>query len=165
MGKKRSPDAAASKRQPGTAGGQVGARGYLVQTLIALRDLLDEEHAWTSVTIEPNLAADPAAPDQPAADQPAADKVDILWRYRAGTRAVQVKSSRNPFRQADIERWAGSSATWRRCTTNWPIRATRPCSRPSWRSSIPLAAQPSPSPTASPPPMPWARSAAVASRF
>jgi hypothetical protein len=109
VGKKTPRRAAASNKR---RGGQIGARGYLVQTLIALRDLLDDQHPWTSVTFEPNIVSDQAAPDQPPSDQADADKVDILWRYREGTRAVQVKSSQNPFRRADIERWAAELERW-----------------------------------------------------
>ncbi len=103
---KHAPPGRCVPSRAATAGGQAGVRGYLVQTLIALRDLLDDQNAWTSVTLEPNIAS-----DRPL-DQAASDKVDILWRYRDGTRAVQVKSSQNPFRQADIERWAAELEAW-----------------------------------------------------
>jgi len=74
------------------SGGQPAIRGFLVQTLIALLDALKDKAPWTSVTLEPNLTS---------------DKVDILWAYRDGSRkAVQVKSSQNPFRKAEVEQWA-----------------------------------------------------------
>jgi len=67
-------------------------RGFLVQTLIALLEALKDAPPWTSVTLEPDLAS---------------DKVDILWAYRDGsTKAVQVKSSQNPFSKTEVERWA-----------------------------------------------------------
>ena len=83
-------------------GGQVGMRGYLVQTLIALLDSLESDPSWNSVTIEPAVES---------------DKVDILWETDQGTRAVQVKSSQNPFRKADIERWAKELAEWKQADT------------------------------------------------
>ena len=80
-------------------GGQTAIRGYLVQTLIALLDALDDERPWTSVTLEPNVDS---------------DKVDILWRYRDGTKAVQVKSSQNPFRKTNIQSWARDLEAWKK---------------------------------------------------
>jgi len=74
------------------SGGQPAIRGFLVQTLIALLDVLKDQPPWTSVTLEPNLTS---------------DKVDILWTYRDGSKkAVQVKSSQNPFSKAEVEQWA-----------------------------------------------------------
>jgi hypothetical protein len=55
-------------------GGQVAIRGYLVQTLIALLDALDDDRPWDSVTLEPKVTS---------------DKVDILWRYQDSTTAVR----------------------------------------------------------------------------
>jgi hypothetical protein len=73
-------------------GGQVGIRGYLVQTLIGVLDALQQDHDWTAVTLEPQVES---------------DKVDILWEYRDGTsKAVQVKSTVNEFGKASIEGWA-----------------------------------------------------------
>ena len=72
-------------------GGQAAIRGYLVQTLIALLDALDDERAWLSVTLEPNVES---------------EKVDILWESPESAKAVQVKSSQNPFGKADVQRWA-----------------------------------------------------------
>lgn len=65
-----------------THGGQPAIRGYLVQTLIGLLELLDGKRPWTSVTLEPNVDS---------------EKVDILWEFPDSTKAVQVKSSQNPF--------------------------------------------------------------------
>ena len=79
-------------------GGQPAIRGYLVQTLIALLEAVDDQRQWTSVTLEPNVDS---------------EKVDILWQYPDRTKAVQVKSSQNPFRKSDIERWATELAAWR----------------------------------------------------
>ena len=79
-------------------GGQLAVRGFLVQTLIALLDALDEERTWTTVTLEPNIDS---------------EKVDILWEFRDGRKAVQVKSSHNPFNKSDVERWASDLESWR----------------------------------------------------
>ena len=79
-------------------GGQTAMRGYLIQTLIALLTALDNESGWLSVTLEPNIES---------------DKVDILWQYPNGTRAIQVKSSQNPYSKNDVERWATELESWR----------------------------------------------------
>jgi len=79
-------------------GGQVAVRGYLVQTLIALLDVLDDDHPWLGVTVEPNVKS---------------DKVDILWRYQDSSKAVQVKSSQNPFRRAVLGRWSEELESWK----------------------------------------------------
>jgi len=81
-----------------TNGGQLAVRGFLVQTLIALLDALDEERTWTTVTLEPNIDS---------------EKVDILWEFSDGRKAVQVKSSQNPFNKSDVERWASELESWR----------------------------------------------------
>ena len=60
---------------------------------------LGEQRLWTSVTLEPNVDS---------------EKVDILWQYPGRTEAVQVKSSRNPFRKSDVERWAGELEAWQK---------------------------------------------------
>ena len=81
------------------SGGQVAIRGYLIQTLIGLLDALDDARPWLSVTLEPNIDS---------------EKVDILWRFPDGRKAVQVKSSKNPFTKSDIEQWAAELEAWRR---------------------------------------------------
>ena len=80
-------------------GGQPAIRGFLVQTLIALLEAVKDKPPWISVTLEPNLTS---------------DKVDILWEYRDGSRkAVQVKSSQNPFSKAEVQQWAAELKSWR----------------------------------------------------
>jgi tetratricopeptide (TPR) repeat protein len=71
-------------------GGSVAIRGYLVQTLVALLDALDDKD-WVSVTLEPDHVS---------------EKIDILWEYPERTKAVQVKSSENQISVADAKRWA-----------------------------------------------------------
>lgn len=78
-------------------GGPAAIRGYLVQTLVALLEALDEPE-WISVTLEPDHAS---------------AKTDIFWEYKERTKAVQVKSSVNPFKKADVQRWAGELAASR----------------------------------------------------
>ncbi|MCL4205483.1 MAG: SUMF1/EgtB/PvdO family nonheme iron enzyme [Pirellulaceae bacterium] len=95
---KRGLAAITSKGRQSAPRTRLGGRGYLLQALIALCDLLDDHNLWTSVALEPNIAS---------------DKVDLLWRYRDGIRAVQVKSSQNSIRSADIERWAAELQSWR----------------------------------------------------
>jgi hypothetical protein len=74
-------------------------RGFLVQTLIALLEALRDDPPWTSVTLEPDLDS---------------EKVDILWAYRDGTtKAVQVKSSQNPFSKTKVEQWAADLQKWK----------------------------------------------------
>lgn len=70
--------------------GQAGARGYLLQTIYSLLSALRDPN-WISVQIEPNIGA---------------DKVDIVWRYAQGTKAVQVKSSENQINLSDAKAWA-----------------------------------------------------------
>lgn len=80
------------------AGGPVAIRGFLVQTLIGLLEALDDKRAWNSVTLEPDVDS---------------EKVDILWEYPDGTKkAVQVKSSQNPFVETKVETWAADLEAW-----------------------------------------------------
>ena len=46
---------------------------------------------WLSVTLEPDHVS---------------EKIDILWQYPGKTKAVQVKSSVNPFEDAAVKGWA-----------------------------------------------------------
>ena len=68
----------------------VAIRGYLVQTLITLLDALRDQ-TWVNVTLEPDHVL---------------EKIDIFWRYKDRTKAVQVKSSETPFKDADVKGWA-----------------------------------------------------------
>ena len=80
-----------SKKAKQTTGGQPGIRGYLIQTLIALLEELAPEQTFDRLTLEPNHTS---------------EKFDLLWKDAKQTRAVQVKSSSNPFTKADVHRWA-----------------------------------------------------------
>ena len=80
------------------SGGQAAIRGYLIQTLIALLDALNNENQWDSVTLEPNVEW---------------EKIDILWEYPGSKKAVQVKSSQNSFVDRDISKWAKDLVKWK----------------------------------------------------
>ena len=69
---------------------RVAIRGYLVQTLITLLDAL-RDTTWVSVTLETDHVL---------------EKIDIFWQYEDRTKAVQVKSSETPFKDADVKGWA-----------------------------------------------------------
>ncbi len=97
-------------------GGQVGMRGYLAQTLIAILDSLDPATPWNAITIEPDLKS---------------DKVDVLWEMNICNepgqgdakcsirkKAVQVKSSQNPFETSDVTRWARELADGKEADEN-----------------------------------------------
>jgi hypothetical protein len=74
------------------AGGQAGIRGYLIQTLIAILDALNQEDPrWEHVTIEPDANT---------------HKTDILWQYSTHSMAVQVKSSQNQLTKTQVVAWA-----------------------------------------------------------
>lgn len=73
-------------------GGQVATRGFLIQTLIALLNFLDEQSEVESVRLEPS------------SDD---DKTDIVVEFTGGRKkAVQVKSSQNQIGLPAAKRWA-----------------------------------------------------------
>lgn len=76
--------------------GQAGLRGYLLQTIICLLEVLEPNNDWQTVTLEPDVSS---------------EKVDILWQYRNKTRAVQVKSSQNAFHVPEVKEWANELLT------------------------------------------------------
>src|ERR1035437_1564736 len=75
----------------GAGGGSVAIRGFLVQTLVALLDLVQIDPLVTEITLEPALGD---------------EQFDFVWKNSAGTYATQVKSTANFFKKADVERWA-----------------------------------------------------------
>src|ERR1041385_4710603 len=95
-----------SKQTPKPSGGQVGMRGYLVQTLIALLDVVLSDRPFKVLTLEPGHAA---------------EQFDLVWEDANGRHAVQVKSTDDQFAKADVERWAkklessGSADEYRLC--------------------------------------------------
>lgn len=72
--------------------GAASLRGYLLQTIICLFDVLEiNDKKWKSVVIEPKLMS---------------EKVDIAWLYPRKKRVIQVKSSQNQISKSLVERWA-----------------------------------------------------------
>ena len=74
-----------------STGGPVAIRGYLVQTLVALLDIAQADPPFVEITLEPAHAE---------------DQFDFVWSDARGAFAVQVKSTRNEFKKAAVERWA-----------------------------------------------------------
>lgn len=73
-------------------GGQIATRGFLLQTLIALLDILDSPDQVKTLRLEP------------ATDD---DKTDFVVEYRDGRKkAVQVKSSQNQIGLPAAKAWA-----------------------------------------------------------
>jgi hypothetical protein len=80
-----------AQKPPGTGGGSVATRGFLVQTLVALLDLVQVDPPVTEITLEPALGD---------------EQFDFVWKDSTGTHATQVKSTTNFFKKADVEKWA-----------------------------------------------------------
>jgi len=80
-----------AQKPPGAGGGSVAIRGFLVQTLVALLDLMQVDPPVTEITLEPALGD---------------EQFDFVWKDSAGTHATQVKSTTNYFKKADVEKWA-----------------------------------------------------------
>lgn len=81
------------------SGGQIAIRGFLVQTLVALLEALQDDQPWKSITLEPNVDS---------------EKVDILWIYEDNaTKAVQVKSTEKTFSKSNVERWSRDLEAWK----------------------------------------------------
>jgi len=76
-----------------TSGGQAGVRGYLVQTIIALLDVLLDDSPFIRISLEPNHAS---------------EQFDLLWEDEKGLHAVQIKSTQGQFKIRDIEKWAST---------------------------------------------------------
>lgn len=72
-------------------GGQAAIRGFLLQTLISLLEILDDDHSWETITVEPDVGN---------------DKVDILLEYSDSIKAIQVKSSINQISISTARKWA-----------------------------------------------------------
>ncbi len=83
--------ATSNPNTPGTGGGSVAIRGFLVQTLVALLEVVKPESSFTEITLEPAMGD---------------DQFDFLWKNKDGSHATQVKSTVNSFTKADVEKWA-----------------------------------------------------------
>ncbi|MCG8884001.1 hypothetical protein G1L02_12650 [Tenacibaculum finnmarkense] len=75
--------------------GQSGIRGYLLQSIIAVLNSLDDPK-WKFITIEPDIGN---------------DKVDILWEYDSSIKVSQVKSSQNQITISMAKTWSNELET------------------------------------------------------
>jgi len=66
-------------------------RGFLVQTLVALLDILQSDTPFSEITLEPDIGN---------------QQFDFLWKDGHGAHATQVKSTVNSFSAAEVKRWA-----------------------------------------------------------
>lgn len=72
-------------------GGNAGIRGYIIQTIIAVLEAIDEDVKWETITLEPTDES---------------EKVDIRLKYPDNTiKLYQVKSSQNLIRYSQAEKW------------------------------------------------------------
>ena len=95
-------------------GGSAGLRGYLIQTLVALLDMIDSDTNWDAVTLEPEHKS---------------EKIDILWEYSGKkTKAVQVKSSQNRITVGQVNRWAHDFNSARHCADELELTLVGCCS-------------------------------------
>ena len=83
-------------------GGQVGSRGYVFQAIIALIECLGRDD-WDAIKNEPNTDEDKVDIMLYRED----GTVDIMLYREDGTvlSAIQVKSSINDFKRADVKKW------------------------------------------------------------
>jgi hypothetical protein len=77
--------------QPGSGGGSLAIRGFLVQTLVALLEVAKSECSFTEIMLEPAVGD---------------NQFDSLWKNKDGSFATQVKPTVNSFTKTDVEKWA-----------------------------------------------------------
>ena len=77
--------------KPSNTGGAAAIRGFLVQTLVALLDIIEADPPFIEITLEPAGVN---------------DQFDFVWRNADKRVAVQVKSSITPFSKTEVEQWA-----------------------------------------------------------
>lgn len=82
-----------------SGGGAVATRGFLVQTLIALLEILAARPPFSYVTLEPDIGN---------------EKFDFVWTDGLRVFATQVKSSANTISVAEAKKWAESLSIERR---------------------------------------------------
>ncbi|MFZ4766017.1 MAG: hypothetical protein ACOYMN_13790 [Roseimicrobium sp.] len=70
-------------------GGAVASRGFLIQTLAALFEILAAKPPFQEITLEPR----------------GVDKFDFTWSAGEVVHAAQVKSSENPFTRSHVTQW------------------------------------------------------------
>lgn len=73
------------------SGGQIAIRGFIVQTLVALLDVVRNQASFVSITLEPNEAH---------------EQFDFVWFDGQQRHAVQVKSTQNEFQKPQVQEWA-----------------------------------------------------------
>lgn len=86
---------AASAGKVASSGGRFTNRGIIIQTLVALLEIVNQKPPFDTVTLEP-LEGD--------------DQFDFVWTRGVEKHATQVKSSKNPFLPSMIEEWAEKMA-------------------------------------------------------
>lgn len=107
-----------AQKPPGAGGGSVAIRGFLVQTLVALLDLVQADPPVTEITLEPALGD---------------EQFDFVWKDSTGTHATQVKSTTNLFKKPDVEEWARKLGG---CTHGYSQHRPRP-PHPGPRCALP----------------------------
>ncbi len=80
-----------AQKPPGAGGGSIATRGFLVQTLVALLDVVQANQNFSEITLEPAFGD---------------EQFDFVWKDHAGTHATQVKSTTNSFTKAKAAKWA-----------------------------------------------------------
>jgi tetratricopeptide (TPR) repeat protein len=81
------------------SGGQIAIRGFIVQTLVALLDVVRNQSNFVSITLEPNEAH---------------EQFDFVWFDGNVRHAVQVKSTQNEFTKKQVKDWAQKLAAERK---------------------------------------------------
>lgn len=73
------------------SGGAVAIRGFLVQTLVALLEIVGADPPFIEIVLEPSCGN---------------EQFDFIWKDVGGVHAIQVKSTSNHFSKADLYAWA-----------------------------------------------------------
>jgi len=71
--------------------GALALRGFLLQTIIGLLEILEEENSFSEIGLEPDIAS---------------EKVDIIIVKAARKKVIQVKSSQNQISTPLVNNWA-----------------------------------------------------------
>jgi hypothetical protein len=90
---------AAPAGKAAASGGRFTNRGIVIQTLVALLEVVNQDPPFETVTLEP-LEGD--------------DQFDFVWSRGEEKHATQVKSSKNSFMTGKIEEWAQKMADARK---------------------------------------------------
>ena len=100
----KKPSPKASPLKSTVDGGQVALKGFVVQSMAALLDALEDIRVET-IEIEPDGAE--LSNTNPSPSEVCYEKVDYcLYMTDGCTRAVQVKCSKNPISTTDTKKWA-----------------------------------------------------------